>query len=179
MIALKWSDLDLKRRLIHVQRSTWWAKDGEQHETVPKGGKSRNVTMTVALHDALSKHRHLRGPRVLYTDEGGELTNKVVRRWLERAQLAAGLEVTGGIHRLRHTFCSILAAEGASPGAIQKLAGHASIATTMKYMHLSPAHTEAAIGLLDRAWARPEVGERSNAGATVSESGETVEKAHA
>jgi len=88
-------------------------------------------------------------------------------------------ELTGGIHRLRHTFCSILAAEGASPGAIQKLAGHASIATTMKYMHLSPAHTEAAIGLLDRAWARPEIGEDSNRGGTVSESGETVEKVHA
>jgi site-specific recombinase XerD len=71
----------------------------------------------------------------------------------------AGLEVTGAIHGLRHTFCSILAVEGVPAKAIQELAGHASISTTMKYMHLSPANRAAAIGLLDAAWARPEVGE--------------------
>ena len=53
----------------------------------------------------------------------------------------------------------MLAAEGAPPGAIQKLAGHASISTTMKYMHLSPTTLDAAIGLLDRAFTRSAVGE--------------------
>ncbi len=100
-------------------------------------------------------------------DGGPVLTNKIVRRWFERAQRLAGLEVTGAIHRLRHTFCSILAAEGAPARAIQELAGHASIATTMKYMHLSSANRGAAIGLLDAAWTRPE---------GVGEVGETLEK---
>ena len=53
----------------------------------------------------------------------------------------------------------MLAAEGATPKAIQMLAGHASIATTMKYMHLSPGNRAAAIGLLDAAWTRSEIGE--------------------
>ena len=151
IIALKWSDLDLKRRLIHVQRSIWWGKRHERHETVPKGGKGRVVDMTAALADALTRHRHLRGERVLYGDDGQEFTNKVVRAWLERAQRAAGIEVTGAIHRLRHTFCSMLAAEGATPLAIQQLAGHSHISTTMKYMHLSPTGRGAAIALLERA----------------------------
>ena len=114
--------------------------------------------MTVGLAEALKKHRNLQ-ERVLTTDDGLDLTNKIVRAWFERAQRLAGLEVTGAIHRLRHTFCSILAAEGAPAKAIQELAGHASISTTMKYMHLSPANRAAAIGLLDAAWIRPEVGE--------------------
>jgi len=80
------------------------------------------------------------------------LTNKIVRSWLSRAQRAAGVEETGAIHRLRHTFCSMLAAEGAPPLAIQELAGHSHITTTMKYMHLSPTTRGAAIALLDRAW---------------------------
>jgi integrase len=147
IMALKWSDLDLKRRLIQVQRSIW-----EGHETVPKGGKGRVVDMTSSLADALGKHRHLRGERVLYADDGRALTNKIVRSWLSRAQRAAGIEVTGAIHRLRHTFCSMLAAEGAPPLAIQELAGHSHITTTMKYMHLSPTTRGAAIALLDRAW---------------------------
>ncbi len=158
IIALQWSDIDTKRRILHVRRSIWWGKDGQRHETVPKGGKGRDVDMTAALADALKGARSLRG-RVLTRDDGGELTNKVVRRWFARAQRAAGLEVTGAIHRLRHTFCSILAAEGATPKAIQALAGHESIETTMKYMHLSPASRAAAIGLLDAAWQRPEGGE--------------------
>jgi len=107
--------------------------------------------MTAELATALAKQRNLRD-RVLTTDDGGALTNKIVRTWFERAQRAAGLEVTGAIHRLRHTFCSMLASEGAPPGAIQKLAGHASISTTMKYMHVSPTSLDAAIGLLDRAF---------------------------
>ena len=108
--------------------------------------------MTSSLADALASHRHLRGERVLYADDGRALTNKIVRSWLSRAQRAAGLEVTGAIHRLRHTFCSMLAAEGAPPLAIQELAGHSHITTTMKYMHLSPTTRGAAIALLDRAW---------------------------
>lgn len=158
IIALKWSDLDLKRRLIHVQRSIWWATKSERHETVPKGGKGRIVDMTRALAEALPKHRHLKGDRVLYADDNQELTNKVVRAWLERAQRAARIEVTGAIHRLRHTFCSMLAAEGATPLAIQQLAGHAHLSTTMKYMHLSPTGRGAAIALLDRAWETAENG---------------------
>ncbi len=165
--ALKWSDLDLKRGIIHVQRSIWEGPKGERHETVPKGGKGRKVTMTKALISALSRLRHLRGPRVLYTDEGQEVTDRIVQRWYSRAQQVAGLEVSGGVHRLRHTFCSMLAAEGAVPGDIQKLAGHASISTTMRYMHLSPTRLDLAIGLLDRALSRP---------AQCPEVGETLEK---
>ena len=122
---------------------------------MPKGAKGRDVDMMLTLTEALKRHRNLQ-ERVLTGDDGRELTNKVVRTWFERAQRSARLEVTGAIHRLRHTFCSILAAEGAPAKAIQDLAGHASIATTMQYMHLSPSNRGAAIGLLDAAWTRPE-----------------------
>jgi len=61
IIGLQWTDVDLKRAVIHVQRSTW----GE-HTTAPKGGRSRRVPMTKALAEALKAHRHLRGEHVLY-----------------------------------------------------------------------------------------------------------------
>lgn len=51
---------------------------------------------------------------------------------------------------LRHTFCSHLAMHGASPKAIQELAGHRDLATTQRYMHLSPSMLDAAIALLDQ-----------------------------
>jgi hypothetical protein len=46
-------------------------------------------------------------------------------------------------------FCSHLAMKGARVRAIEELSGHADLATTPGYMHLSPAATEDAIRLLD------------------------------
>jgi len=40
------------------------------------------------------------------------------------------------LHILRHTFCSRLAARGATAMEIKELAGHADLTTTMRYMHL-------------------------------------------
>jgi hypothetical protein len=39
---------------------------------------------------------------------------------------------------------------GATVRAIQELAGHQDLTTAQRYMHLSPAHKDAAIRLLDR-----------------------------
>jgi integrase len=47
------------------------------------------------------------------------------------------------VHILRHTFCSHLAMRGAAPKAIQDLAGHQHLSTTMRYMHLSPSEPSA------------------------------------
>ena len=55
----------------------------------------------------------------------------------------------GSLHKLRHTFCSHLAMRGARAKAIQELAGHANLMTTLRYMHLSPAARRGAIDLLN------------------------------
>ena len=57
----------------------------------------------------------------------------------------------GGVHRLRHTFCSHLAMKGAPARAIQELAGHRDLITTQRCLHLSPAAVEGAIRLPDES----------------------------
>jgi site-specific recombinase XerD len=66
-----------------------------------------------------------------------------MRRIARKAQLKPG------VHIVRHTFCSHLAMRGAPARAIHDLAGHQDLATTQRYMHLSPAALDAAIRLLD------------------------------
>jgi integrase len=142
MMALERSDIDLSKRQICVQRSDW-----KGHVTVPKGGRIRYVPMTIRLAEALQKHRHLRGKRVLYQNDGTPLTQKIVQDHIGRAARRAN--VREGVHILRHTFCSHLAMRGAPARAIQELAGHQDLTTTQRYMHLSPAALDAAIRLLD------------------------------
>jgi site-specific recombinase XerD len=108
----------------------------------------RYVPMTIRLTNALSAHRHLRSDRVLCQDNGNSLTQKIVREHVRRAARRAQI-ANGGVHVLRHTFCSHLAMRGAPARAIQELAGHVDLSTTQRYMHLSPAAVEGAIRLLD------------------------------
>jgi integrase len=115
-----------------------------------KGMEFRAIPMTSRLSAAIKAHRHLRGPRLLYSDDGGPVTASMLRKWLAAAQKAAGLpKASGEVHILRHTFCSHLAMRGAPVGSIQKLAGHKHLATTIRYMHLADGETDRAIRLLE------------------------------
>jgi site-specific recombinase XerD len=137
--------VDFTRNVIHVRRSEW-----EGHVTLPKGGRARQVNMTARLEDALRKQRHLRSERILWRADGHEkVTQVLLAKWMSRIQRLAGLKVTGGIHILRHTFCSRLAMAGAPAKAVQELAGHLHLSTTQRYMHLSPAAKSAAIRMLE------------------------------
>jgi site-specific recombinase XerD len=69
--------------------------------------------------------------------------------------------VTGRLHIHRHTFCSGLAKAGRDGEAIQELAGHLSLLTKPRYMHLSPAAKDSAIALLNYKGRRDEKGESS------------------
>ena len=90
-----------------------------------------------------------RGSRVICSDDGSPLTQRLVQGPVLRAARRAGLR-NGGVHVLRHTFCSHLAMRGAPARAIQALAGHQDLATTQRYMHVSPAAIDDAIRLLDQ-----------------------------
>ena len=144
MMALAWSEVSLGKRQLCVRRSEW-----KGHVTAPKGGRLRYLPLTIRLADALRRYRHLRRSRVLVEQDGRSLTQKMVQDRVRWAARRAELD-HGGVHILRHTFCSHLAMRGAPARAIQELAGHQDLATTQRYMHLSPAAVEGAIRLLDQ-----------------------------
>jgi integrase len=142
IMGLEWGDVDFSNRQICVARSDW-----KGQVTAPKGGAIRYVPLTRRLAAALWASRHGRSKRVLCDDEGA-LTQKMVYGMVRRVARTAG--VPAGVHILRHTFCSHLAMRGAPAFAIQRLAGHQDLKTTMRYMHLSPGSLEAAIALLEQ-----------------------------
>ncbi|WP_243338517.1 tyrosine-type recombinase/integrase [Anaeromyxobacter soli] len=141
--GLEWNDIDFTRRFLHVQRS-----ESKGQLSTPKSGRSRRVDLSARLIQALRENRHARGSRVLWRDPHyrwdaphakGGVWDRTIQSWMERVQRRAGLEVTGNVHILRHTFCSRLAMGGAPTLYIMQQAGHADIKTTQLYMHLAPS----------------------------------------
>jgi integrase len=145
MIALEHRDIDYRRGRLTVERSDWHGKVG-----LPKNRRVRTVPLTRRLGDAVRGHRHLRSARVLCTDDGAALDRNTIKRWIASAQRQANLHATGAVHRLRHTFCTRLATRGVPPRTIMELAGHRSLTTTMRYMHVCKGAPEAAIKTLDQ-----------------------------
>lgn len=92
--------------------------------------------MTARLAEALKQYRHLRGPLVLYRDDGSPMAEHHVEELLRGALRDAGLR--GGPHVLRHTFCSHAIANGLTVKEVQQLAGHQDLKTLERYVHLAP-----------------------------------------
>lgn len=115
IIHLPWSEVDFAVGMIHVR----YGGDGGT-----KGRRDRVLPM----------HRGLRmflaglGPR-----DGlvVPLSKNQVEDWFHR-------HTTYTAHRLRHTFASRYIQNGGSVTKLQKILGHASIQTTMIYVHLTP-----------------------------------------
>src|SRR4051794_15070651 len=76
-------------------------------------------------------------PRLFVNQRGGELTRQGLYKIVQRHARAAGLEGKMSPHTLRHTFATHLLAGGCDLRAVQEMLGHADIATTQIYTHLS------------------------------------------
>ncbi len=143
LMALHWSDVDLKASKVHIRHNVWKGIIG-----TPKGGGMRTLPMSPQLRRALSGHRHLRGELVFCQDDGSMLTdgqmNPIVGRVCKRARLRHA-----SWHVLRHSFASQLVMKGVPLKVVQELLGHATIDMTMRYAHLAPESRIEAVALLD------------------------------
>jgi integrase len=153
MMALEWTDLSTDKKSLCVNHSEWRGQ-----VTAPKGNRHRILPLTGRLREALRCYRHLRSERVLCQDDRKPLTQKMIQVWVRRAARLAGLK-NGGVHILRHTFCSHLTMRGVPPRTVQELAGHKDLATTSMYMHLSPRASVDGIRALENPNPGPVFGE--------------------
>jgi site-specific recombinase XerD len=78
-------------------------------------------------------------PEVFLSRRGRPLLTSDIRRLVVEYCRAAGLEEASP-HMLRHAYATHMLEGGADLRAIQELLGHASVATTQVYTHVSGAH---------------------------------------
>jgi len=76
-------------------------------------------------------------PHVLVNQRGRQLTRQGLYKIVQRHAKSAGLAERMSPHTLRHTFATHLLAGGCDLRSLQEMLGHADIATTQIYTHLS------------------------------------------
>ena len=120
---------------------------------VGKGNKERLVPLPRPLLDDLScLWRIHRNRRWLFPNRHGDapLNSRVLSRSFTAAASAAGFRQGVTPHALRHSYATRLIENGVDIRVVQILLGHASIASTAIYTHLTTPTRASLHGLLDR-----------------------------
>jgi integrase len=157
VIALQWGDLDFNGRFAEVRRAI---NDGIV--STPKSGKGRRVDLSAQLAKTLRAHLVARKEETLkkgwekvpvwvFANEAGNPLNpdNFRNRVWPKLLAKAGLR-TIRIHDLRHTYASLLIAQGEGLAYVRDQMGHHSIKVTVDtYGHLVPGGNKAAVDRLD------------------------------
>ncbi len=136
LCRLKVADIDSERRVLHI------------HEG--KGGRDRDVPLSPKLLATLREYWRWMKPKT-YLFPGMEnnwradvpVTTKVAWIAVTEAAKAAGITRRVSPHTLRHSYATHLLEAGADLRTIQVLLGHAKLADTTVYLHLSRRHLQA------------------------------------
>jgi integrase/recombinase XerD len=119
---LELQDIDLDHQLLHVRSG--------------KGDKDREVILDPQARTAVERYLALRLTAGRPSSRLFPIGPVSVERMIRRSAEAAGISRRVTPHMLRHTLATSLLAGGMDIRYIQKLLGHASVATTQIYTHV-------------------------------------------
>ncbi len=132
LVGLDWRDIDEEIGMLTVRAG--------------KGAKDRVVPIGEPALDALKAWRSVmpiaRDPNrpVIINLRGTRLSTRSVEKIVAQRLLDAGIMSPITPHGIRHSFATHMLNGGADLRSIQEMLGHASLATTQRYTHVSVKH---------------------------------------
>ncbi len=164
LLALRWTDMDLERGYLIVQRTLRYSK-GTWIFAEPKTTHGRRkLILTSMASDALRRHHARQATErlalgsiwtdtaLVFTDEVGQPlhdTTVYCERFLPLCRRAGVPTIR--FHDLRHTAATLLLLQGVNAKVVSEMLGHASVTITLSlYAHVLPDMQKDAAAALDR-----------------------------
>jgi integrase/recombinase XerD len=130
-IGLQLRDVDLEAALVRARGK------GSKERIVPVGREAVAATRAWLQRGRPPLVGLSPDPHLFVNQRGQGLTRQGLYKIVQRHARAAGLAGRMSPHTLRHTFATHLLAGGCDLRSLQEMLGHADIATTQIYTHLS------------------------------------------
>lgn len=148
IVALKWSDIDLRAHSLSVNKSVYKEKGEPQQLKAPKSQTSiRTVFFSDVLVSAMEEWKEAQAEErasagfdwkeqdFIFTNDVGDMISLYTP-----SRICSKFEEKNGLHHLkfhglRHTCGSLMASNGVDPETVKTVLGHDSIETTNLYIH--------------------------------------------
>ena len=124
LVGLRVRDIDGERRVLRIERG--------------KGNKDRDVDLSEATLKLLRCYwSEYRPSDWLFANQNTEkpLSVSTPQKVYMECKQEAGIKKQGGIHALRHAYATHQLEAGMAVHKLQRLLGHRSIESTMRYVH--------------------------------------------
>jgi integrase/recombinase XerC len=131
LVGLDVDDVDLERRTLRVLGK------GDKERVVPFGVPARRAVEEWLARGRPALATPASGPALLLGARGGRVGQRQVRDAVHALLGALGEGVDAAPHALRHTAATHLLDGGADLRTVQEVLGHASLASTQVYTHVS------------------------------------------
>ncbi len=174
LLALRWQDVDLTRRIVQVRLNVQETAGRYILAETKTAYSRRTVALTQAAVDALAAHwqrQQLEKARMgsLYDDAldlvfpngygGIMIPHNIAKRSFKRYLEQAGLSRSVRFHDLRHTAATLLLASGVNVKVVSEMLGHSSVSITLSiYAHVLPHMQQSAVSAMDVLLASQEAG---------------------
>ncbi len=163
MTALKWSDIDFERKILHVRRTMEYVysdkrwrigepKSKTGNRDIPLTNEAVKILKSQREKIRASKQISMEFPGFVFLNQDGKpATRSFYNKDLSFLAKKAGIS-SFSVHTLRHTFATRCIEAGMKPKTLQTILGHADIGTTMNmYVHITEEERSKEICLIEDA----------------------------
>lgn len=132
LVGIKLDDIDFEGLRLRVRGK------GKKERMIPLADFHIDfIKKYLSVRDQMLTGKTIKTDKLFINKFGTALSDRSVRRIVEKYLKIAGLPLDFSPHSFRHSFATHMLESGADLRTIQSLLGHSSLSTTQKYTHLN------------------------------------------